>query len=78
MRADGTDQTNLTNSPYANDFQPIWTADSEQIIYVSYTTADGDHEIYRMGRDKSQVTKLTDDNEDNLSPSLRYAYSGRK
>jgi TolB protein len=78
MRADGTDQTNLTNSPYANDFQPIWTADSEQIIYVSYTTADGDHEIYRMGRDKSQVTKLTDDNEDNLSPSLRYAYSGIK
>ena len=45
MRADGIDQTNLTNSPYANDFQPIWTADSEQIIYVSYTTADGDRGI---------------------------------
>jgi Tol biopolymer transport system component len=72
MRADGSAPVNLTESIYANDFQPTWTAESERLIFVSYTTADGDHDLYAMQRDGSQVTKLTDDDDDNLAPSLRY------
>jgi Tol biopolymer transport system component len=71
MRADGADPVNLTNSLYANDFQPAWTPDSEWLVFVSYTTANGDHDIYRMRRDGSEVTPVTDDTADNLAPSWR-------
>jgi TolB protein len=74
MRADGSAPVNLTNSAYANDFQPTWTADSERLIFVSYTAADGDHDLYVMERDGSEVTGLTDDDNDNLAPSLRYRH----
>jgi TolB protein len=74
MRSDGSVPANLTNSAYANDFQPVWTADSEQLIFVSYTAAQGEHDLYVMQRDGSQVTAITDDEHDNIAPSLRYEY----
>jgi hypothetical protein len=74
MRADGSEPTNLTNSTYANDFQPVWTADSAQLVFVSYTAAQGEHDLYVMQRDGSQVTPITDDANDNIAPSLRYEH----
>ena len=74
MRADGSEAVNLTNSTYANDFQPIWTADSERLIFVSYTAAQGEHDLYVMRRDGSEVTPITDDQDDNIAPSLRFVY----
>jgi TolB protein len=71
MRADGSNPINVTNSAYANDFQPTWTLDSQWLVYVSYTTAEGDHELFKMRPDGSGVTKLTDDDHDNLAPSWR-------
>jgi len=73
MRADGADPINLTNSPYANDFQPTWTPDGQWVVFVSYATAEGDHELYRMRPDGSEVTRLTNDEYDNLAPSWRPA-----
>ena len=75
MRADGSDPVNITNSVYANDFQPTWTHDSEKLIFVSYTAADGDHDLLIMERDGSQVAHLTDDDNDNLAPCLRPIHS---
>lgn len=72
MRADGSDPVNLTNSSYANDFQPLWTANSEQVIFVSYTAAQGEHDLYIMQRDGSHVTALADDDNDDIAPSMRY------
>jgi TolB protein len=71
MRADGVDAINLTNSAYANEFQPVWTADSEQVIYVSYTAAQGDHDLYVIGRDGSGQRVLVDSELDDLAPSRR-------
>ena len=73
MGADGADPVNVTNSPYANDFQPTWTADSEELVFVSYTAARGTHDLYRMPRDESRVTPVTEDEMDNLAPSVRDA-----
>lgn len=72
MRSDGSNPVNLTNSRYANDFQPVWTQYSEAIIFVSYTAADGDHDLFRIRRDGRELTRLTDDEMDNVSPSWRY------
>jgi Tol biopolymer transport system component len=71
MHADGGNPINVTNSPYANEFQPTWTSDGQWVVYVSYTAAEGDHELYRMRPDGSTVTRLTDDEYDNLAPSWR-------
>ncbi|MBL7202536.1 MAG: PD40 domain-containing protein [Anaerolineae bacterium] len=73
MRADGTDPVNVTHSPYANDFQPTWTADSEELVFVSYTSARGTHDLFRMPRDASRVIPVTEDEKDNLAPSVRDA-----
>ncbi len=74
MRADGSEAFNLTQSPYANDFQPAWTLYSEAIVFASYTTTDGDHELFRVRRDGRELTRLTDDQKDNVSPSVRNVY----
>ncbi len=72
MHADGSNPVNLTNSRYANDFQPAWTQYSEAIIFVSYTAADGDHDLFRIRRDGRELARLTDDPMDNISPCWRY------
>ncbi len=72
MRADGSEVTNLTNTSPASEFQPVWTADSEQLIFVSFTPVEGEHDLFIMQRDGSQVMALTDDTDDNIAPSLRY------
>jgi Tol biopolymer transport system component len=74
MRADGSDAANLTQSTYANDFQPVWTAASTQLVFVSYTAAKGEHDLFIMQRDGSQVRPITSDQNDNIAPSLRYEY----
>ncbi|MBN1936988.1 MAG: PD40 domain-containing protein [Anaerolineae bacterium] len=72
MRVDGSAQTNLTNSRYANDFQPVWTQYSEELIFVSYTAADGNHNLLRVRRDGRELIRLTNDDYDNISPCWRY------
>lgn len=71
MRADGSDPVNLTNSSYANDFQPVWTRYAEELIFVSYTASDGDHDLYRIRRDGRERSRVTADDLDNLSPCWR-------
>ncbi len=57
MRADGSNQRNLTNSPFA-EFQPSWSPDGSQILFYSDRDDGGNH-IYVMSSDGSNVKRLT-------------------
>ena len=57
MRADGTGQRNLTNSPGVQDNEPGWSANGRTIAFVS--DRDGDPEIFSMRPDGSNVRQLT-------------------
>jgi len=53
---DGTDLTNLTNSP-EDDQHPVWSPTDERIVFES--ERDGNREIYAMNADGSGQTRLT-------------------
>ena len=57
MRADGNDITNITNNP-ANDYDPTWSPNGNQITFVSERT--GNPDIFVMDADGSNVVRLTD------------------
>ena len=57
MRADGTRERNLTNSPGVQEFDADWSPDGRRIAFVS--ERDGDGEIYTMKPDGSRVRQLT-------------------
>jgi len=61
MNADGSNQTNLTNSP-AFDWYPDWSSDGKKIIFGSYRNPSDEHDedIYVMNADGSNVERLTD------------------
>jgi Tol biopolymer transport system component len=74
MKADGTREHNLTNSPGVNDIDPDWSPDGGRIAFAS--GRDGDDEIYTMKPDGSRVRQLTSntapfDGEPNWSPDGR-------
>jgi TolB protein len=71
MHADGSDPVNLTQSRYADDFEPAWFCGSEWLLYVSYTAADGNYRVFRMRRDGTGVTRVTESKVDNLAPDWR-------
>ncbi len=56
MDADGSNQTNLTDSP-AWDLIPRWSPDGSKIGFLSHR--DGNDEIYVMDADGSNPTNLT-------------------
>src|SRR5829696_1628815 len=60
MDADGTNQTNLTNTPDTNEAQPAWSSDGTRIAF----TSDQDEvppftDIWVMNSDGSNQTNLT-------------------
>jgi Tol biopolymer transport system component len=75
MDADGTNQTNLTNTPDSNEGQPAWSSDGTRIAF----TSDQDEvwpfrDIWVMDADGSNPTNLTPtapgaDNFDEYRPS---------
>ncbi len=56
MNADGSDQTNLTNSQ-ADDMLPVWSPDGTRIAFAS--DRDRNFDIYVMNADGSGLTRLT-------------------
>lgn len=58
MDVDGSNQTNLTNSP-GDDARPRFSPDGMKIVFDSYT--DGNMDIYIMNHDGSDQTRLTYD-----------------
>ena len=67
MRADGTDQRNLTNSPGVEDGEPSWSANGRSIAFVS--DRDGDFEVFTMRPDGSNVRQLTFNDAEEFRPN---------
>ncbi len=73
MNPDGSDQTNLSNSE-AEDFEPDWSPDGKQIVFVS--DRGGDVHLYVMDADGANLRQLTTGAAGNLSP--RWSPDGRR
>jgi Tol biopolymer transport system component len=74
MRAGGTGERNITNSPGVDDAQPNWSPDGRRIAFTS--NRDGDYEIYTARPDGSHAHQLTTnttftDDRPNWSPDGR-------
>ena len=75
--ADGTNQKQLTSSysskvwpgwPPDGNYDPNWTPDGENIVYVS--AADGDPEIFIMNANGSRKKQLTNNNARDEDPAV--------
>lgn len=66
MRGDGTNATQLTNSPTDDDWA-VYSPDNSKIAFVS--KRDGNEEVYVMNADGSGVTRLTNDPASDTQPS---------
>ena len=67
MDADGTGQTDLTNSPQVDEGFPAWSPDGQRIAFT--TLRDGNNEIYVMNADGSSPVRLTDNPADDFAPA---------
>ena len=67
MNADGSFQTNLTNSSSSTDSQPAWSPDGTRIAFHS-NRGGGNLQIYVMNADGTNVIQLTNTPELNSSP----------
>jgi uncharacterized repeat protein (TIGR01451 family) len=66
MNADGSGQTNLTNSP-GFDADPVWSPDGDTLAFAS--DRDGNEQIYVMHADGSGPTALTSSPAADLQPT---------
>jgi Tol biopolymer transport system component len=66
MRADGAEQTRLTDNP-AVDFIPAWSPDGREIVF-SREESDGNIEVYKMAPDGNSQVNLTKDPALDLGP----------
>jgi hypothetical protein len=66
MNADGSGQTNLTQSPGSEQW-PAWSVDGEEIFFQS--NRDGNWEIYAMAADGSDQTRVTNNPASDTTPS---------
>ncbi len=57
IKADGTRERNLTNSPGVQDLEPDWSPDGDRIAFAG--ERDGDSEIYTLKPDGSRLRQLT-------------------
>jgi TolB protein len=68
MDADGSEQTNLTNSPL-HESHPVWSPDGSKILFVRMERNDYAYEIYIMDADGSEQTNLTNSPGNDDSPA---------
>lgn len=66
VNADGTELQQLTSHP-AQDYQPTWSPDGQQIAFVSLR--DGNKELYTIRTDGSGLTRITNTVGDETEPT---------
>jgi Tol biopolymer transport system component len=69
MDADGSNPTNLTNSPGSGDLAPAWSPDGTKIAFTSDRDDDRRAAIYVMDTDGSNPIKLTNNSAGGNSPT---------
>jgi TolB protein len=69
MRADGSAERNLTNTPGVLEHQPTWSPNGRRIAFSRAPDAESDNDIYKMRPDGSKVQQLTSDALDNEFPN---------
>ena len=60
MNADGSAQTNITNTATFSEWQPDWSPDSSKIAFDGYPYA-GSYDVYTINPDGTDRTQLTAD-----------------
>jgi dipeptidyl aminopeptidase/acylaminoacyl peptidase len=76
MNADGSNLTNITNSP-TEESEPTWSPDGTKIAFTS--SRDGNPEIYTMDADGSNQIRLTNNTANDRSPTWQpivYNFNG--
>jgi Tol biopolymer transport system component len=76
MQADGTGETNLTNSPGVLDHEPNWSPNGRKIAFARAPDSDSNNDIYKMSPDGSNVQRLTINALDNEFPN--WSPTGRR
>jgi Tol biopolymer transport system component len=66
---DGSNQTNITNTPDVYEGWPAWSPDGSRIVFVRQQLDEPDAEIYVMDTDGSNVTPVTNNGVDDFSPT---------
>ena len=74
MKADGSNQVNLTNNPARHDFRPSWSPNGAKIAFASISDFHGLDppylwEIYVMNADGSGVVRLTNNPASDIQPT---------
>jgi Tol biopolymer transport system component len=69
MRADGTGEENLTNSPGLLEHEPSWSPNGGKIAFARAPNTDSNNDIYKMSPDGSKVQRLTINALDNEFPN---------
>ncbi len=67
MRADGSDQENLTETPDADDSFSVWSPKGRMLAFTSFR--DGNFEVYTMRADGSRQRNLTGNPADDSIPA---------
>jgi TolB protein len=69
MNEDGSDRTNLSNSPGNGETSPSVSADGQKIVYRGNTQSGGFGEIFTMNVDGTGVAQLTSNGFDDFDPT---------
>ena len=69
MKADGSAERNLTNTPGVVDTQPTWSPNGRKIAFTRGPDVDSVWDIYTMSPDGSRVRQLTSGALDNEFPN---------
>jgi Tol biopolymer transport system component len=62
-------ETNLTNTPGAQEFDPVWSPDGTRLGYVAFRVGEGNIDVWAMDADGSDQTRLTTHAAPDLAPS---------
>jgi Tol biopolymer transport system component len=76
MRADGSDQRNVSMNPDADDLNPAWSPDGTQIVFAS--DRDGAFHLFAMRPDGLRTTALTSGTRDTIPDWQRFPGGGQQ